>query len=278
MSDRLQILLRLGPRLRVGLAVGILPLVALLDITAGAEVRIYPLYLLSIGLFSLGGRPRAALGFALLCLAIWSLTKLLAGVHFSHPSIYWINSFATGCAFVAVALLVAELRRLLDVEQRLARLDGLTGLLNLAGLREWHARRAGPAGEAVLAFVDLDHFKKINDAFGHETGDRALRLAAETMRAALREGDLLARIGGDEFLIVLPETEEAAARQVLDRLGRAVRQAMAGEGWPAAASIGMVRLEVGPGSLDRAIRQADAEMYARKRRGGDGLGAAGEGR
>jgi GGDEF domain-containing protein len=136
--------------------------------------------------------------------------------------------------------------------------DALTGLLNRAGLaqaaeREREgARRRGT--ETAVAVLDLDDFKLVNDHGGHAAGDRLLIDLAAAWRTALRHGDLLARHGGDEFVLVLPDTSEAVARDVLERLA---------DCHPGRWTAGLVTWQADEG-LDAAIARADEILYAAK--------------
>ena len=137
--------------------------------------------------------------------------------------------------------------------------DPLTGALNRAGLRaatdELARRRRRSEQETVVAVIDLDAFKQINDHQGHASGDRLLAEAVRAWRGALREDDLLARIGGDEFVLVLPRTGLGEAEEVLDRLRIAE---------PILWSAGVA--EWTPGEpLEAALAHADENLYAVKR-------------
>jgi len=129
----------------------------------------------------------------------------------------------------------------------------------------------------TVAFVDLDNFKQINDQHGHEAGDQALRQASEQIRAHARMGDMLVRWGGEEFLLVFPNTDIASARLALDRL----RQAGLGlrpNGEPLTASIGLAeRLMDGQEDWQGLIALADRRMYEAKRTGKDRVVYTGEG-
>ena len=154
--------------------------------------------------------------------------------------------------------------------RRAARTDLLTGLLNRSGLVEAEGddRISGAIaeGRAAVIYIDLDGFKQLNDRIGHEGGDEALRVTARRLRAAAREGDTVARVGGDEFVVLLIDPDaEAAAR----RIAAAIREAcaepfeMAGEFHVAPPSIG-VALAAGASDLDDLVTRADAAMYAAK--------------
>ncbi|MBN1096486.1 GGDEF domain-containing protein [Blastococcus sp. TML/C7B] len=166
-----------------------------------------------------------------------------------------------------VALVVAVLA-LTEVQGRLARqlrdaadTDPLTGVANR---RAWqaatsrHLAHALRTGEPLtVAILDLDHFKLVNDRDGHSAGDALLRELTAGWTGRLRHADLLGRYGGDEFVLCLPATDEAGARDLVDRLREAH-----GFGW----SAGLSTVRAGD-TLDAVLRRADEDLYERKRAG-----------
>jgi len=146
--------------------------------------------------------------------------------------------------------------------RRMATTDGLTGLANRAAFDAELARR-GPGTGLVL--LDLDRFKRINDAHGHAGGDAALREMARRLRARLRAGDLAARLGGDEFAVLCGGPDGAAAAAGLaERLDAELRAPFLfdGRAVPISASLGCAALGE---DADAALRAADHDMYRRKR-------------
>jgi diguanylate cyclase (GGDEF)-like protein len=121
-----------------------------------------------------------------------------------------------------------ERARLFDDVQRLAITDSLTGLFtrrHFWTLAQQEFERADRYERPLsVAMLDIDHFKQINDGYGHVAGDRALRAVAEQCRGSLRKVDILARYGGDEFVILLPETNSAKAQQMAERLRQRVAE------------------------------------------------------
>jgi diguanylate cyclase (GGDEF)-like protein/hemerythrin-like metal-binding protein len=163
--------------------------------------------------------------------------------------------------------------------------DGLTGLPNrmlfLDRLRQslGASRRSG-VGFALLA-LDLDGFKSINDSYGHEAGDQVLRVAAEMLRSCCREVDTAARIGGDEFALILPgisDPDEAA--RVANRLIVAVGEPIAidGDSCSVGASVGIALYPRHGRDIETLVRVADAAMYASKASGGNCSSLADPGR
>ncbi|TAL86930.1 MAG: sensor domain-containing diguanylate cyclase [Rhodanobacter sp.] len=147
--------------------------------------------------------------------------------------------------------------------------DPLTGVLNRRGILsqldaelELHRLRQQPL--SVLA-MDLDHFKFINDHYGHSTGDRALTWVASTMRGLLRENDHLGRHGGDEFIAVLPNTNHASALEIASRISELVREGAAREAAYPEISIGVATAPEDGGQAASLLEAADARLYAQKR-------------
>ncbi|MBI3446754.1 MAG: GGDEF domain-containing protein [Magnetospirillum sp.] len=120
-----------------------------------------------------------------------------------------------------------------------------------------------------LAFVDLDNFKSINDKYGHEEGDTALRIASASLRKVLRRGDILIRWGGEEFIAVMPNTDPGGAAIAIARL-RSSGLGMRPDGRPLTASIGVAeRVTDGIESWNELVERADQRMYAAKQSGKD---------
>ena len=166
-------------------------------------------------------------------------------------------------------------RKLLELElQRLAATDPLTGLPNRryfidAGNRETESvKRFGTP--ASLIMLDLDHFKVVNDTYGHAAGDVALRTLAKVCRKSLRKVDVMARIGGEEFAVILPGTAEAGALAVADKLRRALEAAEVRDGAaliPITASMGVAEIRRGDTTVNAGLRRADRALFAAKRGG-----------
>lgn len=147
--------------------------------------------------------------------------------------------------------------------------DALTGLLNRRTFENEFRRVAARRQPFALAFGDVDHFKVLNDQHGHDTGDRALRILARTMRRSVRDGDLVARWGGEEFLILFPGLGAGAAVDVLERLrtNLAIEQA-GGAVPPFTVSFGVCDDSYGT-ELDGLLARADAALLGAKQAGRD---------
>ncbi len=157
--------------------------------------------------------------------------------------------------------------------EELAELDELTGAFNrrciMRMLEEEISRAARRNAPCSIALIDLDHFKRINDAYGHPTGDEVLRTFAITSFANIRTVDRFGRYGGEEFLLVLPDTTEQSAARMLDRL----RAIIADLDWSAFSQGMRVTISAGLATLrpnetsDNFLARADSALYAAKARG-----------
>lgn len=203
--------------------------------------------------------------------------------HLSSEGYYAVAAWFLVCAIIGgsvwnLGFLLMAVDRLRSELQGLATHDELTNLLNRRGLRERMAfceksmRRRQSA--AVLMMIDLDKFKSVNDRFGHAAGDAALVQIASIIRRMLRDDDVLARVGGDEFCVLLPHTDLNAASALAGRLTTAIAtnpMAWNDQEIELSASIGMTAWTPGSTfSLANAISLADDALFARKRRGRNG--------
>jgi diguanylate cyclase (GGDEF)-like protein len=183
---------------------------------------------------------------------------------------------------VALELALADAQRAIAELERLASVDTLTSLLNRRGLeaaltRETaRRRRSGEPLAAVL--IDCDDFKRVNDSRGHSVGDQVLRQVAQRLQKSLRPSDHLGRIGGDEFLVLLPDTGAAEAVRVAQRLRLAVAAQPLREPGGAVGltiSLGLAVLTDGDGALDDVVARTDASLHGSKCRGKNRLSGAG---
>lgn len=168
-----------------------------------------------------------------------------------------------------------NLRTMAEELERLANSDSLTGLSNRRHFMEALGReveRSDRYGRPLsLVLLDLDHFKKVNDTWGHAAGDEVLKSTAQALRSVCRDPDLPARLGGEELVLLLPETASTGARAVAERARRRIQQtrheAPGGETFQVTASVGVVSL--GPRALtaDALLQRADEALYTAKRGG-----------
>ena len=199
------------------------------------------------------------------------LAALQMDSHFQLVFYIYMSSLAT---VLPPALIWLVLRRLTDELRDIAARDPMTQLLNRRGLtdalqRYFSSRRAVPA---YLLVLDVDHFKRINDSYGHPAGDALLCQVAKLLRSTVRSGDLASRIGGEEFVAICLDTDAQGTMQLAERLRAAVEaQALwlAGIEHPlrCTVTIGLSPPFQDAKALDEAMRQADEALYRGKAAG-----------
>jgi diguanylate cyclase (GGDEF)-like protein len=158
--------------------------------------------------------------------------------------------------------------RAFEKTQLQASTDSLTGLVNRRTLESQVRGLIGQKRKLAVAVADLDHFKAVNDTHGHEAGDQALRLFSQVSSNALRDEDILARWGGEEFVFVFPGLDRHEAVRVLNRLRETLAEAQLGSASRVTASFGVTDSD-GTESLEQMLHLADSGLYAAKQSGRD---------
>jgi diguanylate cyclase (GGDEF)-like protein len=252
------------------LAICGLGIVGGLDYFTGYEVSLSLLYLGPVALATWYGGRRAGIGIAVLACVIWYIAEI-AGRQYSHAAIPVWNALIRLGFFLTTSMLLSALRKSLLTTEHLARTDGLTELYtrrvfedNLRHDLALAQRRRSPLS---LAYVDLDDFKAVNDTRGHAEGDRMLRAVGQVLRDSVRSADTPARIGGDEFALVLPDTDRRGAEQIISKLRDGLRAALEVSSSPLTCSIGVITFVDPAISPEDAVAAADGLMYEVKHRG-----------
>jgi diguanylate cyclase (GGDEF)-like protein len=222
---------------------------------------------------------------------IWLLSRWiarplgeLAGIarHMQDPDaasrIHNVRSWYFEAAQLKRALLMglASIHHKIRDLRRETTTDTLTGLLNRRGLDEALAMLQADESPVALMVLDVDHFKAINDRYGHTAGDRALQALATLMSEGSRSGDTLARSGGEEFVILMPGASLAAAVSAAERLRQrlAAQPAPGAIGSPITASVGVARYPDHGATLDAVLQRADQALYYAKNHGRNTVCAA----
>ncbi len=166
-------------------------------------------------------------------------------VTFTDEEVELIERFAT------MAALAYDSARQRDTLREQVRRDGLTGLLNHRACHERLREELALGGPVAIVLIDLDHFKVINDAHGHAEGDRVLAAAAERLRSVVRDSDAVGRLGGEEFVLILPGADPETAEDCAER-ARAALAELTVRGRPLEASAGVAAAPAGRHRGDRA--------------------------
>jgi diguanylate cyclase (GGDEF)-like protein len=262
------------PAIWIATAWGILPLL-LADavvITGGAESP--ALMWFALPAVTVGARfePRgmvvgAAYILVLLGASTYGLDAQTAAAHYQ-------DVMAAGAVVICTVILSGALVESDRAHRRRSTVDPLTGLCNRSALEQRLAELDGEPSDVdeglshALLLCDLDHFKRVNDQLGHAAGDAVLQDVAYTMRATLRAGDSIYRVGGEEILVVLPGASREDALEIAERLREAVSERRP-VGVPVTVSIGVAVSGDGPVDTDDLVGRADAALYAAKAGGRD---------
>jgi len=194
--------------------------------------------------------------------------------HVVVSTIAWHSRGERPEGMIGVMLDITERKRMEAELRRLATTDALTGIFNrrhflaMATVEAERARRHHRPLAGLM--LDIDHFKRINDGFGHPVGDQAITAMAAACAGAIRTIDTLGRLGGEEFAILLPDTEPAAALEVAERIRLAVAAiVIATDKGPVrfTTSIGIARINEADASVEALLSRADAALYAAKNGG-----------
>ncbi|MEC4985635.1 MAG: GGDEF domain-containing protein [Oscillatoria sp. PMC 1068.18] len=194
-----------------------------------------------------------------------------------NPSIPYWNAFVRLGFFIIITYLLAKQKRAYNREKNFARSDSLTGTANRRFLFEMFEdeikRNYRYRNPLTLAYLDVNNFKKVNDRYGHNKGDQLLCLIGTVLIRETRDTDVVARMGGDEFALLLTETNYESGKKALSRILSKLIEAVQIQSFSVGFSLGAVTLATPPESTDVAhlaqeiLKQADMLMYAAKESG-----------
>jgi len=222
------------------------------------------------------------LGLLSLCLVVYLSLRAMTGRLYPHDIVY-----IALLVLASLALCVAQVRclRVLSLEatrriETMALFDDLTGVYNYRymdfRLREELSRSDRTGRPVAVIYIDLDRFKQVNDKHGHQVGNEVLRRVGRLLKSNARSHDLVGRLGGDEFFLILPETRVEETTVVAERLRKAMHHLVyrSREG----TTIDYLRVSIGIAGyprdaedVDELLNQADRAMYMAKKEGGDAV-------
>lgn len=231
---------------------------------------IYIFYALPIFLSAWYGGAGPGIFIAVLSGLSWSTADAVSS-NFHDPSALVVDSILRLGFFIIVAYFIAIYHDLYIREKKQARHDALTGLLNIRGFYELAPRELERCRRFEQQFsvilLDVDDFKNINDTMGHLEGNRLLKRLAFLLKSEVRSTDLVARIGGDEFIIILAPSTPETAKRVVKRILQKAQKVFELNNWPAGLSAGVITFMKCPDDLKTLILVADEAMYAAKMAG-----------
>jgi diguanylate cyclase (GGDEF)-like protein len=247
----------------------VMALLAGADIYDGPEIWLNPLYSVPVVAVAFFCTQRKQVIFTVVLSVALQIT-----VFHTYPMARIseiVDSFVALTTASMVAYFVRMARTSYLAVDTLATTDALTGLKNRRSFEcivdAEIARQKRYSGFFSLAIIDLDGFKHLNDSLGHRAGDRALQALAGILRQYSRQSDTIARVGGDEFAVLMPNTMAADCRMVCGELSAKISAQMAEAGFEISASIGYSVFEQAPESTSEALHKVDLAMYTAKTKG-----------
>jgi diguanylate cyclase (GGDEF)-like protein len=246
-------------------------LIGIIDFLTGYEIAVSVFYVLPISLITWLTSRRIGLLASSVSAVVWLVADIASLHPYSNSFIPVWNTLIRFTFFFIITLLLSALREAMQRESELARIDYLTGAINSRYFYELAGKeidRLGRYGHPfILAYVDLDNFKDMNDRFGHSTGDQILREVVNCVKRHMRRTDIFARIGGDEFVLLLPETNEDFARVAILKIQTDLLVEMQQNNWLVTFSIGVLTCNLAPHTAEELVKRADELMYEAKHNG-----------
>ena len=246
-------------------------LIGWLRLLTGPEYAFSFLYLLPIVLVTWLVSAHWGMLVSVVSAFSWLLADLSMLDRFSNSFIPLVNESFRLMVFLFMVLLITRYKKILETQKELAMMEPLTGVANrraflqLARTEIDRSRRY--THPFSLMVIDIDDFKQINDHFGHHTGDRLLISVVKTIKHHVRAIDIVARFGGDEFVVLLVKTGEKSAALIAQKLQKRLLGIMQKKQWPVTFSIGLATYHAVPDSVEEAIKAADELMYHVKHNG-----------
>ena len=248
-------------------------IIGAVDFYSAYELGLSAFYLISIYAVSwLAGRNPGVF-IAIISAAIWNIMPLFSEGQYDRSFLTYSNMAVRMFLFIGTAMVIAKLKDKMILEQKHSRIDFMTGAGNvksfyeLAALELDRGKRYNHSFTTV--YIDCDNFKQVNDSFGHKKGDELLRLIARTVRAVVRTTDIFARIGGDEFILLLIETNLDSSQKIVQRLRKRLLAEVKQNEFGVTFSFGVATFVNLPDGVDELLHKSDALMYEAKKQGKD---------
>lgn len=246
-----------------------------LDVASHYDFVQTGIYLLPVGFvaWACGLKIGSVVGFVAVAVEVSVSFVSMGGRH--SPDVL-MTVFALELATTtACCFLLAKLRYSLELERSLSRTDALTGTQNSRSFWEVMEveieRMKRDSRPLTVMFIDVDNFKKVNDSLGHKEGDRILKCIGQALMGITRSIDAVARIGGDEFAVLLPGADQDAGKLVAERLKTTMNKLNCDASRLATLSIGLATFKTPPDTTETLLHAADLLMYEAKSAGKDRL-------
>ncbi|CAK0755371.1 membrane hypothetical protein [Gammaproteobacteria bacterium] len=245
-----------------------------IDFISSSYLSLSLLYIIPIYIVTLYNSYLSGIIFSILCSTSWLYNYIHdINVKHEHTYIYYATNFiAKSSVFIIIIVLINNQRKLTEKLVELTRIDTLTGAITLGYFNDLlgnEIKRSKRYGSVFsIAYIDIDNFKLVNDKFGHSFGDTVLSTFVNVIKGTIRETDVIARVGGDEFIILLPETDEDKSYAILTEILDCFTEEMDKISCHfATLSIGVLTCRESLSSPIELKNIADSIMYSVKRKG-----------
>lgn len=242
---------------------------SLVDYLTGYEMTYFVFYILPVAIAAWYGSHYMGWAIAIVSGIAWLAVDLIDGHPYSQPWYPYWNGGVRLSFFLLISQLVTSVRLLLELEKSMAREDALTGIPNRLAFKEscdvlfpLASRNRSPM---ALGLIDIDNFSRLNERYGHGFGDEVLRAVAAMLKDAIRKTDVFGRIVGNEFAVLLPNTDPETAREWFAALHRSLSLRAEEDGLPIGFSIGVAVIENPDISTEQAMRFANELVHRVKK-------------
>lgn len=257
------------------LGLSLVVIVGLLDYLTGTRIAFFAVYLIPVCFVSWYAGKWPGLAVSFVAALVTSVADVMNYRKLPYPAELFWNAASLFVVYVLVAHVLSELARARRYETRLARIDHLTGILNGRGFIERASAELERASRyerpLSLAYIDIDGFDRMNVSNGWDNGDIVLRMLADTIRASVRISDTIGRVGGDEFAVLLAESDSEAAQQAVAKIQNSLIDLAAARKWPLTFSVGVLTCLTVPDSPRDLLKQAERLMLGAKTAGGNAV-------
>jgi len=245
------------------------------DYLTGSELSFSIFYLIPISFITIYLNYNYGVLASILCCVAWFLADYFAGAKYSTILIPYWNAFVRLIYFCLHSIILGNLIKRMNQTKHIGDTDTLTNIPNYRCFYDFALKEIERAKRfkkpITLSYIDLDNFKKVNDKFGHSTGDYLLKTVAGILNNNIRPNDITARIGGDEFVILLSEINYKKSLTILKRIQKRLLFSMKENNWPVTFSIGAITFNNISVSVEHMISETDKLMYLVKNSGKNNL-------
>lgn len=249
--------------------------ISIADYFTGYELSFSIFYLIPILMIVWLRGAWKAIIIAIIGSVVWFYVDIASGHYYSRPLILLWNTVLKIILFTIIAVLFGKVKKEIELEKKLSRLDALTGLDNRMSFMDKAKKEKNRSFRFkrpfTIVYIDIDNFKQLNDTFGHSKGDILLQDLGNAIGENIRIYDIAARLGGDEFIIFSPETNKEQAQESVNRIKTCVEKILCRHLSCLTLSMGVVTVTNPAYSVEEIIKIADVLMYSVKKNSKNGI-------